>query len=161
MSIYSIFARMISSRYPHTLNVDVSRIDFDINFLKHGWYLLTIYTQTLTVDVSSLVFGINIYTRIVSSRYLHSGTYRWCLMLSFLYQYLYMNDIFSISTLRHLLLISASRHHASISRFVGLRPIKKAAFRNSCFEIRPSSFVSMIWNEFIISKERNFQIDRI
>lgn len=154
MSIYSIFARMISSRYPHTLNVDVSRIDFDINFLKHGW---NIYTQT----VSSLVFGINIYTRIVSSRYLHSGTYRWCLMLSFLYQYLYMNDISSISTLRHLLLISASRHHASISRFVGLRPIKKAAFRNSCFEIRPSSFVSMIWNEFIISKERNFQIDRI
>lgn len=154
MSIYSIFARMISSRYPHTLNVDVSRIDFDINFLKHGW---NIYTQT----VSSLVFGINIYTRIVSSRYLHSGTYRWCLMLSFLYQYLYMNDIFSISTLRHLLLISASRHHASISRFVGLRPIKKAAFRNSCFEIRPSSFVSMIWNEFIISKERNFQIDGI
>lgn len=153
-SIYSIFARMISSRYPHTLNVDVSRIDFDINFLKHGW---NIYTQT----VSSLVFGINIYTRIVSSRYLHSGTYRWCLMLSFLYQYLYMNDIFSISTLRHLLLISASRHHASISRFVGLRPIKKAAFRNSCFEIRPSSFVSMIGNEFIISKERNFQIDRI
>lgn len=154
MSIYSIFARMISSRYPHTLNVDVSRIDFDINFLKHGW---NIYTQT----VSSLVFGINIYTRIVSSRYLHSGTYRWCIMLSFLYQYLYMNDISSISTLRHLLLISASRHHASISRFVGLRPIKKAAFRNSCFEIRPSSFVSMIWNEFIISKERNFQIDRI
>lgn len=153
-SIYSIFARMISSRYPHTLNVDVSRIDFDINFLKHGW---NIYTQT----VSSLVFGINIYTRIVSSRYLHSGTYRWCIMLSFLYQYLYMNDISSISTLRHLLLISASRHHASISRFVGLRPIKKAAFRNSCFEIRPSSFVSMIWNEFIISKERNFQIDRI
>lgn len=72
-----------------------------------------------------------------------------------------MNDISSISTPRHLLLISASRHHASISRFVGLRPIKKAAFRNSCFEIRPSSFVSMIWNEFIISKERNFQIDRI